>query len=127
MKILFPHIPPSTTPEVLCDLVTRFTPRKSRRTDTQETPVPAARVIRIQDAEGRAEYFGLVEPVSEDDGRCFLAIAGELSRRSEFVVAREFKARGPKNPFFSPEDDRRRPDLKLEVLTDPAPERVTVQ
>lgn len=118
MKILFPHIPPSTTSRVLCDLVTRFTARKSRKSDRQTSRIASAQVIKIQDAEGSPEYFGLIEPVSDDDGRYFLAIANELSRRHGFVVAREFRERGPKNPFISPEADWRRPDLKIEVVAD---------
>ena len=126
MKILFPHLPPSTTSQVLADLVMRFTPRKSRSTNAQETSINFAKVIRIKDSEGTSEYFGLVEPTSEDDARCFLAIANELSRHNDFVVARELKKRGPRNPFFSAKDDWRRSDLKFELVTDLDPKDTAI-
>lgn len=127
MKILFPHIPPTTTNRVLCDLVTRLTSRRSRSTDGRQSRIASAKVIRIQDSAGSSEYFGLIEPVSEDDGRYFLAIANQLGRRHGFVVAREFRERGPKNPFIPSEADGRRPGLKVEVVADNHSERIPVQ
>ena len=118
MRILFPHIVPSTTSYDLAELVSRFIP--------DEPPVASAMVVRIIDSNGTADYFGLVDPASEDGGRCFLEFAKELSRRNHFVIAREFKKRGPKNPFFSGEDDWRRRDLSVDVVDDSDVETVTV-
>ena len=126
MKILFPQISPETTSGMLSDLVTRFIPRKSPTTTVPGSPISAARVVKIEDPKGDTEFFGLVELVSEDDGRLFLAIANELSKRGNFTVAREFKGRGPDNPLFPPEVDRRRPNLKLEVVIDADHERADV-
>jgi len=117
MKILFPHIPPSTTSEALADLVTRFTPGRARATDRNQTRIKSARVIKIREPEGPPRYFGLVEPVSESEGLLFLIIANELSRRGGFLVAREFEERGPKNPFFTAENDWRRSDLIVEEVS----------
>ena len=84
-------------------------------------------MIRIQDAEGSSEYFGLIEPASEDDGRYFLAIANQLGRRHGFVVAREFREGGPKHPFIPSEDDGRSPGRKVEAVADNDGKRIPVQ
>ena len=122
MKILFPHIPPSTTSEALADLVTRFTAGRSRATDTKKTRIKSAQVIKFRDPEGSPNYFGLVEPVSEAEGLLFLVAADKIGQRAGFLVARKFEERGPKNPFFTAENDWRRSDLTIDDTAEGARE-----
>ena len=74
--------------------------------------------FKVKDAQGHADYFGLVEAKSDEDGQRFLSIAKGLNRKSGFVIAREFKKRGPRNPFFSAENEWRRPGLEVEEITE---------
>lgn len=117
MWIVFPHIPPSTTSQALGDLVGRLS---SQSTDEgqKKAAIASSKLVRVKDAQGHADYFGFVEPESDEDGQRFLSIAKALSRKSGFVIAREFKKRGPRNPFFSAENEWRRPGLEVEEITE---------
>jgi hypothetical protein len=118
MWIVFPHIPPSTPSQVLSDLVSRLSSQSTDGQGQKKARIASSKLVRVRDAEGHADYFGLVEPESNEDGQRFLSIARELSRKSGFVIAREFKTRGPTNPFFSAENEWRRPGLEVEEITE---------
>ena len=118
MKILIPRIPPSTTSGELFRLADGILAKRLRLHFKRETEITACRIIKIEDARGIVEYFGLLELASDKLGRWFLANFREQYVRNKRVFAREFVARGPDHPAFSPENDRRRPDLKLEKVTD---------
>lgn len=118
MRILIPRVPPSTTSGELFRLADSVLSRKPRIPFKRQTQIAACRIIKIEDSRGIVEYFGLLELTSDKLGRWFLANFKNQQIRNKRIYAREFVARGPDHPAFSPENDRRRPDLKLEKVTD---------
>ena len=79
MWIVFPHIPPSTTSQVLSDLVVRLSSKSTDRRGQEKVAIASSKLVRVRDAQGRADYLGLVEPESDEDGQRFLSIARELT------------------------------------------------
>ena len=118
MWIVFPHIPPSTKSQALGDLVSRLSSQSTDGHGQKKAAIVSSKLVRVKDAQGHADYFGLVEAKSDEDGQRFLSIAKGLNRKSGFVIAREFKKRGPRNPFFSAENEWRRPGLEVEEITE---------
>ena len=119
MKIIIPRVPPSTTRKDLTQAVKHTLSRNLIMRFRRDTALTSVKIIKIKDSQGIIEYFGLIEVRSEKVGKWLVANFRNQRIRNKPVFAREFKERRADHPAFIGADDRRRPNLEVEVATDP--------
>ena len=116
MRILIPRLPQSTTRGELYRFVSGILAKKTHLPFTEQPEISACRIVRIRDSRGVIEYFGLLEVTPDKAGHWLLSHFRRQRIHNKRVFARPFKTRGLEDFTRLPEDDRRRPDLKIEAV-----------
>ena len=120
MKIIIPRVPPSTTRKDVVQAVNRTLSKNLIMRFRRDTALTSVKVIKIRDSKGIVEYFGLIEMRSDKVGKWFVANFRNQRIRNKLVAAREFKERRADHPAFIGAANRRRPNLEVEIATDPS-------
>ena len=118
MRILIPRIPSSMTHKELLRLVKGVLSKNLIMRFRAESVITDVRIVKIKDSRGIVDHFGVVELASDTIGHWFLANFKDQYVHGKRVFARQFIHRGPDHPAFSAENDRRRPQLKVEQVTE---------
>lgn len=113
MKIFIPGVPESTTGGELKQLVSGVLEKRFHFPFTQRPSIQSCDVLQFRDGDGSTEYHGLVSISPDEAGNWFLGHFKGLRLHGRTLSARQFMDRGYRNRRIRPEDDRRRPNLKI--------------
>ena len=117
MKIMIPRLPADTTREEMSRLASGLLAKRFHLPFTERPVVVASRVVRTQDGQGVVEHHGILEVTPDRAGRWLIKRLAGQQVHGKRILAREFVARGPDDPGFEGESNRRRPNLKVDTLT----------
>lgn len=113
MKIFIPRVPKNTTNSELEALVAQVLEKKFRLPFTERPGIDSCHVLEFKDADGFAEYHGLVSVFPDEAGIWLLNHFQEQRLGDRPVYVRQFMDRRHLSRGIRPEDERRRNNLKI--------------
>ncbi len=116
MKIMIPRLPAEATREELAHLASGLLAKRFHLPFAERPALAASRVVRTRDGEGVVEHHGILEVTPDRAARWLIKRLAGQQVHGKRILAREFVDRGPDDPGFEGENDRRRPSLKVDTL-----------
>jgi len=113
---MIPRLPATVTRNELAHLASETLGKRLHLPFTERAAVTACRIVKTEDGRGIAEHHGIVEVTPDRAGRWLIKRLTGKEFEGKRILARQFVDRGPDDPGFEGENDRRRPGLKVNTL-----------